>query len=334
MGADEHTGSVEAEIAALARRQEGLLRRTDLLALGVGPKAIAYRVATSRRLFTLLPGVYALGPGPHTRRALWLAAQWWCEDGGRRGDGPPCLTVVSHATAGTFRGHGAEPDLRVIHLTTTGSVRSRRGVVVHRTRQLAPADWRQEGLLRVTSPARTIVDEAAILPFPELRTRVDRLRELPLVPLQQALARSPGRQGSVAARRLLAIEQRHTKSEFERRFLAFCREHGLAAPPELNSWVAGHKADCVYRTAWLVVELDGRAFHERRRAFRVDRMRDTDYQLAHFRILRLTWWDLEPEWASRTAEVLRAFLTGSRVPSGSISEPSSTRDRPEGAQPG
>ena len=313
MGADEHTGSQEASIAALARRQEGLLRRSDLEALGVGRKAIPYRVGTSLRLFALLPGVFSLSSGPYPRPTLWLAAQWWCEDGGRRGDGPPCLSLLSHLSAGAFRGHGCEPDLRVIHLTTTGSVRSRRGITVHRTRHLDPADWQQHGLLRVTSPARTIIDEAGMLSFPALRTRVDRLRELPLSPLQQTLDRSPGRQGSIAARRLLDIEQRHTKSEFERRFLAFCREHGIAPPPELNSWVAGHKADCVYRTAWLVVELDGRAFHERRKAFRADRQRDTDYQLAHFRILRLTWWDLEAEWAARTAEVLRAFLNGSRA---------------------
>ncbi|MBA2347784.1 MAG: hypothetical protein H0V81_05750 [Solirubrobacterales bacterium] len=314
MGADEHTGSQEAAIAALARRQHGLLRRSDLETLGVGRKAIPYRVGTSRRLFALLPGVFALGSGPYPRPTLWLAAQWWCEDGNRRGGGPPSLSIVSHVTAGAFRGHGAEPDLRIIHLTTTGSVRSRRGIAVHRTRHLDPEDWQQHGLLRVTSAARTIVDEAGMLPFPALRTRVDRLRELPLRALQQTLERSPGRQGSVAARRLLDIEQRHTKSEFERRFLVFCREHRIAPPPELNSWVAGHKADCVYRTAWLVVELDGRAFHERRRAFQADRQRDTDYQLAHFRILRLTWWDLEPEWAQRTAEVLRAFLDGSRAP--------------------
>ncbi len=308
-------GCGEAAIAELARRQQGLLRRSDLHEFGLGNEAISYRAGTSHRLFELLPGVYALGSGPFTRPTLWLAAQFWCEAGGdRAGRGPRASVALSHVSAGACLGHGAEPDLRTIHLTTTGCVRSRRGVTVHRVATLDSRDVRRRGLLRVTSPARTIVDEAGMLAFPELRARADRLKHLPLTDLERLLERDPGRRGARAARRLLVAEQRHTKSEFERRFVAFCRRHGIPPPPEQNTWVAGHKADCVYRTAWLVVELDGRAHHERRAQFTADRQRDTDYQLAHFRIVRLTWWDLEPEWAQRTAATLRAFLAASVAP--------------------
>lgn len=299
----------------LARRQQGLLRRRDLRGLGLGGEAIAYRAGISHRLFELLPGVYALSSGPFARTTLWLAAQWWCEAGDERaGVGPRATVALSHVSAGACLGHGPEPDLGTIHLTTTGRVRSRRGVSVHRVAKLEARDVRRQGLLRVTSPARTIVDEAGMLGFPDLRARADRLKHLPLGDLERLLARDPGRRGATAARRLLVAEQRHTKSEFERRFVAFCRAHRIPPPPEQNAWVAGHKADCLYRAAWLVIELDGRAHHERRSAFRVDRQRDTDYQLAHFRILRLTWWDLEPEWAPRTADTLRAFLAGSVAP--------------------
>ena len=315
MGPERHDRSAEAAIAELARRQEGLLRRSDLRGLGLGEQAIAYRVRTSRRLFVLLPGVYALSPGPFPRPTLWLAALYWCEAGHQRaGVGPAAGSALSHVSAGACLGHGPEPDLRTIHVTTTGSVRSRRGVRVHRVSELDPRDLCGRDLLRVTSPARTIIDEAGMLGFSALRARADRLKHLPLHELERLLARDPGRPGAVAARRLLVGEQRHTKSAFERRFVAFCREHQLPLPPEQNTWVAGHKADCVYRTAWLVVELDGRAHHERRSQFTADRRRDTDYQLAHFRILRLTWWDLEPEWAQRTATTLRAFLTESVAP--------------------
>jgi very-short-patch-repair endonuclease len=72
--------------------------------------------------------------------------------------------------------------------------------------------------------------------------------------------------------------------------------------------VAGHLADCVHRSARLVVELDGRAFHERRAQMRADRHRDTDYQLDGHRILRLVWDDLHPDEATRTAGRVRRML--------------------------
>ena len=94
----------------------------------------------------------------------------------------------------------------------------------------------------------------------------------------------------------------------ERRYLRFCRAADLPRPEELSVWTAGHKADCLYAAARLVIELDGRTHHERRAQTQEDRRRDADYQLAGFRILRLTWWDLEPETSRRTAATIRAFL--------------------------
>lgn len=261
------------------------------------------------RLFVVLPGVYALGPGPHARRAHWLAAVWWCA--ARSARTPGTITALSHLSAGAFHGLGDEPDPCIVHVTTVGEARSRPGVVVHRAEELHALDISRHGLLTVTNRSRTLVDEAALLPFPAFRARADQLRELPLRELEATLRRSPGRPGCGAARRLLAGEQRHTRSELERRLLAFCDLRGLPRPPELNVRVAGHRADGVYRGARLVVELDGRSYHERRAAFEADRRRDADYQLAGFRILRLTWWDFEPEWVGRTAATLRAFLDGS-----------------------
>jgi len=51
---------LEAAIVAMAERQWGVLRRVDLLALGLGAKAIAYRVRRGR-LHVLHPGVYTPG---------------------------------------------------------------------------------------------------------------------------------------------------------------------------------------------------------------------------------------------------------------------------------
>ncbi|MDQ3631585.1 MAG: endonuclease domain-containing protein, partial [Actinomycetota bacterium] len=228
----------------------------------------------------------------------WLAAVWWCG-----GD-----TTLSHFSAGAFLGHGDEPDPRVVHVTTTRAIASRPGVEVHRTRHLHRLDWSRHGLLPVTNRSRTLIDEASLLAFPTFRARAERLKALPLAELRAALVRAPGRPGSTAVRRLLAGEDAHARSVLERRYLRFCRHHGVPRPPELNVWVAGHLADGVHRRERLVIELDGRAHHERRAQMRADNRRDADYQLAGYRILRLTWWDLEAEWAAQTARLVTAFL--------------------------
>jgi very-short-patch-repair endonuclease len=107
---------------------------------------------------------------------------------------------------------------------------------------------------------------------------------------------------------LIDADDAHTKSEFERRFLRFLAAHDLPRPDALNIRVAGHRADCVFREQRLVVELDGRAFHRRRAQMRADRQRDTDYQLAGHRVLRLVWDDLHPGDAPRTADRVRRML--------------------------
>lgn len=126
--------------------------------------------------------------------------------------------------------------------------------------------------------------------------------------LRAALERAPGRPGSTTVRRLLEAEERRTRSALERRYLRFCRLQQLPLPPLTDAWVAGHRADCVYPGERLVIELDGRTYHERRAQMRADRRRDAEYQLAGFRVLRLTWWDLEGDDAARAAALIRAFL--------------------------
>jgi hypothetical protein len=146
------------------------------------------------------------------------------------------------------------------------------------------------------------------------RALADGLPRLEVRAIARAQARCPKRAGAPLVSRLIEADDAHTKSEFERRFLRFTKAHGLPRPDLLNRWVAGHKADCVYRfpagrsPRGLVVELDGRAYHQRRAQMRADRHRDTDYQLAGHLILRLVWDDLHPSEASRTSRRLRRLL--------------------------
>ncbi|WP_354701055.1 hypothetical protein DSM112329_01362 [Paraconexibacter sp. AEG42_29] len=289
----------EERLFALANRQFGLLRHDQLIAAGLDRNAIAARVAR-RRLTRVQAGVYAFGHTALQDEGRWLAAVWTCAPEG----------VLSHFTAAAFHGWRTpgDPEGR-LHISTTASSRSREDIAVHRTRHLEAVDVFTSGLFRVTHQPRTLVDLADVMPWDDYRALADSLPSLRVDKIRAAQARTPRRSGAPLVTRLIDADDAHTKSEFERRFLRFLTAHRLPRPDDLNVSVAGHKADCVYRTdRRLVIELDGRAHHRRRAQMRADRRRDSDYQLAGYRILRLVWDDLHAHEAARTASRVRRML--------------------------
>src|SRR5215217_736847 len=64
---------LDRSIAALARRQHGVVSITQLAALGVSQRAVAHRVAAGR-LHRIHQGVYAVGHTALTTRGHWHAA--------------------------------------------------------------------------------------------------------------------------------------------------------------------------------------------------------------------------------------------------------------------
>lgn len=238
---------------------------------------------------------------PHRLRdeGVRLAALWAC---GAR-------TALSHFAGAAFHGWDVTAPDGCVHLSTTRDIGSRPGITVHRTRHLERVDLHHAHPSIVTTIPRTLVDLADVMDLDGFRALADRQPRLDLGAIRAAQSRAPKRAGAPLVRRLLEADDAHTKSAFERRFLRFLAAHALPRPDALNEPVAGQKADCVYRTAAkLVVELDGRAYHERRGQMRADRHRDTEYQLAGFRILRLVWDDLHDDEAARTAVRLRRML--------------------------
>ena len=61
--------------------------------------------------------------------------------------------------------------------------------------------------------------------------------------------------------------------------------------PEMNQIVAGYEVDALWRERELIVELDGREFHEN--AFEEDRERDAVLLDAGLPVLRITWHRLQ-----------------------------------------
>jgi very-short-patch-repair endonuclease len=228
----------------------------------------------------------------------WQAALWACGE----------AVVLSHRSAAAYHGWNVRDPADTVHLSTTRTVRSRDDLVVHRVARLDRVDYHDGKRFPVTTIPRTLVDLADVLPWPQYRALADGLPRLDVTAIRSAQARAPKRVGRGLVTRLIDADDAHTKSEFERRFLRFARTHDVRRPDHLNHDVAGHKADAVYAAERLVVELDGRGYHERRAQMRADRRRDGDYQLAGYRIARFVWDDLHPDEAPATAARLRAFL--------------------------
>ena len=92
----------------------------------------------------------------------------------------------------------------------------------------------------------------------------------------------------------------------EDRFLEFVNHHALARP-EVNQRIAGYEVDMLWRRQHLIVELDGRSFHDNARAFERDRTKDANLLAQGYAVVRITWRRLtnEPE---REAARLRALL--------------------------
>jgi hypothetical protein len=275
-------------VAELAQIQHGVVAHRQLIALGLSPDAVHYRLDAGR-LHRIHVGVYAVGHTLLTGRGRWMAAVLAC--------GPTAM--LSHRCAGVLW-NVLHSDSRRLDVTVPGgSRRGPAGVALHRTRRLHPDDGDEHDRIPVTSLARTLLDLAALVSRRELERAVEaaeRLRIIDFQRVEELLDRSRGRRGRRALTGVLRDydEPSFTRSELERRFLALCRDAGLPRPA-VNTWVAGGEADMAWADHRVVVELDGHAFHRTRAAFERDRTRDGALQLAGYRVLRITHRRLERE---------------------------------------
>ncbi|MGB9183177.1 MAG: type IV toxin-antitoxin system AbiEi family antitoxin domain-containing protein [Solirubrobacteraceae bacterium] len=265
-------------IITLARRQNGLVTRAQLLDIGLGEAAIGWRCRTGR-LFRVHLGVYGVGRPPLTPLERAAAAVLAC--------GPDA--ALSNSCALTL--WGLEKRWTAPWHVTTPAARRRPGIVVHRARGLTRTDIRVQLGIRVTSPARTMLDCAPELTERRLGRAVADARLQGLLHLGQ-LADVTGRFPYHPGRRALlaTIEEAGapTRSEFETAFLAFCRQFGLPRP-QINAWVAGYEVDALFPAEGVIVELDSWTHHRERVSFESDRNRDADTLAAGLVTVRITW---------------------------------------------
>ncbi len=274
-----------------------MVTRAQLLVAGLTAREIDRRVDAGR-LMVLRRGTYAVGHTALGIRGHARAALLACGPG----------AALSHRTAASWWGLAAVD--AIVDVTVGGAARrSTSGIRVHRTATLDAVDLRRRDGVRLTAPARTIVDFAAAATEAEVdhaiaEAQVSRLLRIP--ELDAAVAARPRHRGAALVRRLLDAGAPPTRSELERRLRALVRDAGLPAP-EINHPVGRFEADAVWLDAQVVVETDGWAAHGHRRAFERDRARDAELAALGYVVVRFTWRQLRDEpvrVASRLAQVL------------------------------
>jgi very-short-patch-repair endonuclease len=285
-------------LAALAKRQHGVVTWAQLLDLGLGPHGIAERVRTGR-LHRIHRGVYAMSPARLRTEGYWLAAVLACGPG----------AVLSHRSAASLweiRPSAAQA-IDVTVASRAGRKRRRR-LLVHRSIRLTAEEVVTREGIPVTTVARTLLDLADVLPAQALKRAIDEAEyrgRFDLASLHAVVQANPGRRGAKLLDLATEPAQR-TRSDLEDDFLAFCRRHRLPRP-NVGATIGGYEVDFVWPDAYLIVETDGLAAHRTRRAFEDDRKRDRRTLRAGYRTVRLTDRAMRDD-GLEVAEALRDLL--------------------------
>jgi very-short-patch-repair endonuclease len=154
------------------------------------------------------------------------------------------------------------------------------------------------GPVRVTAPARTVIDLAGGLEpryVEPLIADVLGRRLLTRRELERAMDRAPHRPG-VALVRSLIEAPKLTRSEAERLLLELIREAGLPEP-DCNAKVGPYVVDVLWPEHRLIVEFDSREWHgdHVHGRFESDRRRDGHTLALGFATKRVTWRELTTE---------------------------------------
>ena len=275
------------------------MTRRQLLAAGVSRDQVA-RWLRNALLHRRYYGVYSVGHTAETPRCRLRAAHLAVGDD----------SVLSHGSAAYLWGL-RETLPASLDVTSARRCRSRPGLRVHQVADLDRRDIRRRHDLPLTSPARTIIDQAAEATLDELDRVIAEARAKRLIrpgELEAAVARAGRRRGAAQVRDLLAAEGEAgiTRSKAERMLRRLLRQARLQQP-RTNARVVGYEVDFLWEQERLIVEFDSWQFHSHRRAFENDRRKGVALADAGYLVLRFTWRQLVEEPLAVIAAIARAL---------------------------
>lgn len=285
--------------------RQHLADRAHLAAAGMGKAAVAAALADGT-LLRVRRGVYAPAALPDRGQHLVSGGR---PDAGYLAEvravlmslGPTAM--AGGRTAAVLWGFDLFVEPRQIEVVVPES-RERRaleGVVLRRVRGAVAVDRRVLGLdaVRLMAPALVVADCAYSRPLREAVVVADSALRSGLVSLEQLQRLATRHRNHPRGRRLrrvLALLDPASESVLE----SLCRlvlvEHGLV--PESQVTITGAsgrtigRVDFLFRDQRLVVECDGRRWHDPEDSRARDRVRDNELERAAYRLVRVTWADV------------------------------------------
>lgn len=283
----------DAHAAEVASAQGGMISRQQAHGCGLSDAMIIRRVRTGRWQ-RIHAGVYAIAGPP----GGWMSAVW----AAYLAVGPPA--VVSHETALLI--HGV-PDRTVPRHPVTYTVPHGRhhriaGAMVHQLDDVLTHHTRRlpSGLV-VGTPARAVVDVAATLRQRHLGDVVDEVIAARIASMGQieACFAEVARAGKRGVHRLAAVLDDRgpgfvpATSKLEKALFGALADGGLPAPdrqvPLPGRGAIDGVVDAAYPDVRVVLEADGRRWHQRVRDMERDRLRDAEAARVDWLTLRFTY---------------------------------------------
>ncbi|MFL5830681.1 MAG: DUF559 domain-containing protein [Solirubrobacteraceae bacterium] len=291
----------EARTRRLLHAQQGAVHLDQLRAAGWTPAEIKTRVRRGewhrryRCVFivgdpALLPlaghSAALLSLGPHSVLSYRTATELWALIRALTGQ-PIDVSVIAEA------------------------VRPRPYVRTHLLSHLDPKDIRVRHNLRVTSPARSLIDFATEASANELLHALGEAVAHNFVnetELNDALSRVPANHPGAKTIKAILTEPDliRTRSLAERYFIPLIIAAGLPRPL-VNVYVEGELVDLSWPEHELIVEVDGYQWHKSRQAFENDRRRDAKLVAAGYRVIRVTWHQITEQSHLVIAQIAQAL---------------------------
>lgn len=303
-------------VARRASTQHGVVAKRQLRQCGLDGKAIANRVRRGH-LHPIFRGVYAVGHDGLTSTGRFAASVLACGEGAVLSDhaaGAHLELRTGDDDRRTCNGGDRRPQVTV----PRAGGRKIDGIRVHRRNLDARDVWTRDGI-RVTSPARTILDMAATMSAAELRRMVRQAqaeRRVNMRQLLDVLARHRGHRGAGRLRAVIADGATPTRSVLEDHVLDLIVQAGIERPEINAQLVLGDRPiepDMLWRRHWLVVECDGRRWHCGALAQEDDAERQALLEAHGYRVLRITW-NQAVHHPQQTVARIRAALVAAPPP--------------------
>jgi predicted transcriptional regulator of viral defense system len=294
----------DGRIARYARDHNGVIATRELRACGLNSQAIGVRV-TRGHLHRVFRGVYAVGHDALTPTGFFTAA------------------VLATGDASTLSGHAAAAyhemltwDHRQVEVLVPRSAGRKIDGIRSRHSKLDARDVWTRDKIRVTSPARTILDIAAAIPFKPLRRLVRQAMAEHKVNVRQLLDvvhRYPRHRGAANLRAVIANDPAPTRSDLEDLALDLLDGAEIARPevnPTLRLDGRTIHPDLLFRARHLAIELDSRRWHDDPLTQQDDADKQAILEAHGYRVLRITWWQIVNH-PQQTLRRIRAALAAS-----------------------